>query len=189
MVFAQEASFRYSRQLLGLATAVVALWICTLLRIALNSEIEMDNSLSLTCDGCGRPASPEHIARRLLRLEWSTRFRPIHIQTLLLGAIAPACDDEFAYSPNGKFSGEAAHLLKALNITTEGKTAEAVHAEIQRAGVFLTHIFECPLETDSFSKPDSGPLMLARLRVVAARIGGHFGQSAWFRFHGNSMFS
>jgi len=43
----------------------------------------------LPCDGCGQPASAEHIARRLQRLEWATRFRPIHIQALLLAAFRP----------------------------------------------------------------------------------------------------
>ncbi len=47
------------------------------------------NSTALRCDGCGQLASPEHIARRLQRLEWTTRFRPVHIGTLLLGATAP----------------------------------------------------------------------------------------------------
>ena len=42
----------------------------------------------LPCDGCGLPASPEHIAERVRRLELSTRFRPIHMGVLFV-ALAP----------------------------------------------------------------------------------------------------
>src|SRR3984893_2546309 len=56
------------------------------------------NSTDLRCDGCGQPASPEHIARRLQRLEWMTRFRPIHLHTLLLGAFSPLVPAEFLYA-------------------------------------------------------------------------------------------
>ncbi len=130
----------------------------------------MTNALSLTCDGCGRLASPEHIARRLQRLEWSTRFRPIHIQTLFLGAFAPLCDNEFLYSPNGTFSGEAAQLLRVLNISAEGLAAEVVQAELQRAGAFLTHILECPLEPEAAPISGQERFLLERLGPVATRI-------------------
>ena len=53
----------------------------------------------IICDGCGQPASSEHTARRLQRLEWATRYRPIHLHTLLLGAISPADDANFLYWP------------------------------------------------------------------------------------------
>jgi hypothetical protein len=130
----------------------------------------MNDLLSLICDGCGRPASSGHIARRLLRLQWSTRFRPVHIQTLFLGATAPLSDDEFPYSPEGKFLGEAAHLLKALKLRAESKTAEVLQAEIQRAGAFLTHIWECPPDPDSRVNPHGEPFLRERLLVVASRI-------------------
>src|SRR5207249_10650226 len=48
----------------------------------------LSNSTDLPCDGCGQAASAEHIARRLRRLEWATRFRPVHIHTLLRGGVA-----------------------------------------------------------------------------------------------------
>lgn len=100
----------------------------------------------LRCDGCGQNASPEHIARRLRRLEWATRYRPVHIQALLLGAVAPSEDREFLYSPGGEFRGEAGQLLGAIGIESDGKTAAAVHEEFQGAGVFLAHILECPVD-------------------------------------------
>lgn len=107
-----------------------------------------DSSLIL-CDGCGQPASPEHIARRLQRLEWTTRYRPIHLQTLLLGAVSPNNDTEFFYSPAQAHSGEAAHLFAAAGIAQENKNADAMHSEFQRRGLFVTHVLECPMDSAS----------------------------------------
>jgi len=98
----------------------------------------------LPCDGCGQPASAEHIARRLQRLEWATRFRPIHIQALLLAASAPEADSEFLYSPQAPFTGLAGDLLSALSISTAGKSNDEVLADFQKRGLFLVHILECP---------------------------------------------
>ena len=102
----------------------------------------------LPCDGCGQLADSQHIALRLQRLEWATRFRPIHIQALLLSGIAPHRNDEFLYCPDGRFEGEARNLLSALQITTEGKSPESVLAEFQRLGLMLAHVLECPLASD-----------------------------------------
>ena len=98
----------------------------------------------LPCDGCGQPASAEHIARRLQRLEWATRFRPIHIQALLLAASAPEADSEFLYSPEAPFTGLAGDLLSALSISTAGKSNDEVLADFQKRGLFLVYILECP---------------------------------------------
>jgi hypothetical protein len=122
----------------------------------------------LRCDGCGQLASPEHIARRLQRLEWTTRYRPVHIGTLLLGATAPLEDSDFIYSPAGGWGGEAKTLLAAAGVTTEGKSAEAVLAEFQRGGLFLTHVLECPLKDGT---DDDLPHLIAnRLPGVLTRI-------------------
>src|SRR5258708_40081209 len=99
----------------------------------------------LRCDGCGQAASPEHIARRLQRLEWTTRYRPVHIGTLLLGAVAPQNDSEVVYSPGGAWDGEARILLAAARLPQEGKSAESTLAEFQRLAFLLTHVLECPL--------------------------------------------
>src|SRR5438270_13756650 len=98
----------------------------------------------LPCDGCGRLASPDHIAHRLQSLEWATRFRPIHINILLLGAVAPTEDFDLIYSLAGDWRGEAKMLLTSLGVTTEGKSPNAILAEFQRGGFFLTHVLECP---------------------------------------------
>src|SRR5215472_7486896 len=130
----------------------------------------MTISDGLLCDGCGQAGSPEHIARRLRRLEWATRYRPVHIQTLLLGGVAPREDEEFLYAPGGEFLGEAALLPRAVGISPEGKTTEAVHTEFQAAGFFLTHVLECPLEPVNSNSADASALLREHLSLVASRI-------------------
>ena len=126
------------------------------------------NKTDLCCDGCGQAASPEHIARRLQRLEWTTRFRPVHIATLLLGAVAPQRDSEFLYSPAGAWEGEAKSLLAAAGLTLEGKSAEVTLAEFQRGGFLLTHVLECPVEGGGGSNTQQ--LIAKRLPSVLSRI-------------------
>jgi hypothetical protein len=126
------------------------------------------NRTDLRCDGCGQAASPEHIARRLRRLEWTTRFRPVHIATLLLGAVAPQSDSEFIYSPVGAWEGEAKSLFAAAGLKLPGKSAEATLAEFQRGGFLLTHVLECPLEHDEGASVQQ--LVAARLPAVLSRI-------------------
>jgi hypothetical protein len=129
----------------------------------------MSPAISLPCDGCGQSASPEHLARRLRRLEWSTRYRPVHIQALLLGGISPAADSAFLYSAGDDYSGEAGFLLDALQIARAGKSADGILTEFQKRGLFLTHVLECPLE------PGVAPsavlqLLERQLPAVIARI-------------------
>jgi hypothetical protein len=126
------------------------------------------SQVDLRCDGCGRLASPEHIARRLQRLEWTTRYRPVHIATLLLGAVAPQDDAEFLYSPAGQWEGEAKILLAAAGMTVVGKSAEAALAEFQRGGFFLAHVLECPLDDGAGGNPQQ--LLANRLPAVLTRI-------------------
>ena len=134
----------------------------------------MSKTIELPCDGCGQAASTEHISRRLRRLEWATRYRPVHIHTLLLGAFSPVRDEDFLYAGGGEygaeFRGEAAQLLDAVGISTAGKTRDAVHAEFQRAGFFLTHVLECPLESAGTLQADAPAAMKKRLAAVATRI-------------------
>jgi len=140
--------------------------ICALRLARLRFFLDM-NPTELLCDGCGQPASPEHIAQRLRRLEWTTRFRPVHIGTLLMGAVAPKKDSEFLYSPGGDWGGEAKLVLAAAGVSQDGKSAEAALAEFQRGGFLLTHVLECPLEGDPGGLP---ALIAARLPGVLTRI-------------------
>ena len=123
----------------------------------------------LPCDGCGQIADGPHIALRLQRLQWTTRFRPIHIHTLLLSGIAPTHNDEFLYSPQGQFQGEARKLLQAFEIATEGKSGESVLAEVQKLGTTLIHVLECPLSGD-LSAFDARPLLENQLAATVKRI-------------------
>jgi len=115
-------------------------------------------------------ASAEHIARRLQRLEWTTRYRPVHINTLFLGAFSPQNEQDFLYAPGGEFQGEAALLLEAVGISTTGKAAEAVHTEFQRAGFFLAHVLECPLEDVNGLPSEAQRALKTRLPAMATRI-------------------
>lgn len=132
---------------------------------------------NLRCDGCGQAGSPEHIARRLRRLEWATRYRPVHIQTLLLGGVAPREDAEFLYAPGGEFCGEAGLLLRAVGMESgrpqkavAEKAVEKIHAEFQAAGHFLAHILECPLESGEHGGAGASALLGEHLPAVASRI-------------------
>ncbi len=129
----------------------------------------MSPTISLPCDGCGQSASPEHLARRFQRLEWTTRYRPVHIQALLLGGIAPQSDNAFLYSPEGNYDGEAAILLDALQIPKAGKSADAILSEFQKRGLFLTHVLECPLE-QGVSPSHAEQFLEKQLPFVIARI-------------------
>ncbi len=128
----------------------------------------MHRDNSLLCDGCGQPASPAHVASRLQRLEWATRYRPVHIGTLLLGAFSPQKDSAFLYA--GKFEGEAGAVLRAMGIHPAGKPTEAVLSEIQRAGYFLTHVLECALDAGNREPASERELLAARIDSASTRI-------------------
>jgi hypothetical protein len=128
------------------------------------------DTTEILCDGCGQPASPEHIARRLQRLEWATRYRPIHLHTLLLGAISPLAPVEFLYSPEKTHSGEAAHLVAAAGISISGKSADTIQSEFQRRGIYLTHVLECPLDVPSTGPDFLTNAFITRLPALFTRI-------------------
>jgi len=130
----------------------------------------MGDSDLLRCDGCGQAASAEHTARRLRRLEWATRFRPVHIQVLLLGAVTPERPEEFVYAPEGSFRGEASRLLETMGIAVEGRSREAVLADLQRAGLFVAHALECPAEPLGDDRTTLETLLQRRIPAVLVRI-------------------
>jgi hypothetical protein len=123
----------------------------------------------LPCDGCGQLADSAHISRRLTRLAWTTRFRPLHIQALLLSGVAPKQDSDFLYSPNLSFHGEAGTILNAIHIPTEGKSPETVLADFQKLGLMLAHVLECPLD-DGTTQAQAQSYLEAELPATIARI-------------------
>jgi len=129
----------------------------------------MSHPALLPCDGCGQPADSAHFARRLRRLEWATRFRPVHMQALLLGGIAPQDDADFLYTPDGPIQGEARLILQAVQIASEGKSREAALAEFQKLGLMLAHVLDCPLD-NGVSPAQPHALIKRQLPAVIVRI-------------------
>jgi hypothetical protein len=125
---------------------------------------------AIFCDGCGQAASAEHLATRFRRLEWATRYRPVHVSTLVLGAVAPADDAEFVYSGAGAFCGEAGWLLRVAGIETAGKPAEELHHEFQRAGFFAAHVLDCPVDKPAASEANLHDLIAKRLPATFTRV-------------------
>ena len=121
------------------------------------------------CDGCGQLGDSAHISRRLQRLEWATRFRPIHIQSLLVSGISPHSDDEFLYNPHANFQGEARNILDAAAVSSEGKSPESILTEFQKRGLMLIHVLECPLSSGS-SPFDAGPILERQFASTVTRI-------------------
>ena len=141
----------------------------------------MNSLKTLPCDGCGQPASAEHLAARLQRLEWATRFRPVHIGVLFLGAASPAAAGDYLYAgagdnaqeaTAGALDGEGRHLLSATGLLAraQGQASgpAAALAEFQHRGYFLTHVLECPSEVSDeagrAAMENQLPLVLARIR-------------------------
>lgn len=123
----------------------------------------------LPCDGCGLPASPEHIAARVHRLELSTRYRPLHISILFVAATPAEFEaDDFYAAP------EKSALLNVLGITSTenqpGAKADpaALLNEFQRRGFHLVYLSECPGSVDTVFGADEisrlTPTLVRRVR-------------------------
>jgi hypothetical protein len=125
---------------------------------------------ALLCDGCGQAASPQHVTRRLRRLEWMTRFRPVHVGTVLLGAYSPDAESDFLYAETAEATGEAARVLSAVGISPDRKTKESVLSEFQRGGFLLGYVLECPVEPESRTVAALAALLKARMPAFLARL-------------------
>jgi hypothetical protein len=133
----------------------------------------------LKCDGCGSPADEVHIRERIERLELSSRFRPIHISTLLLSLAPPLRVQDYFYSLSSARSTASQEqfraILTACGISSqEWKDDEEALREFQRCNYFLASILECPLEAlpadiingqtaDRSIASAFGPVLLKRL--------------------------
>jgi len=131
----------------------------------------------LPCDGCGLPASPQHIAERVKRLELSTRFRPVHIGVLFV-ALAPLArlEDDFYAPPESKefFNPflEALEIPSSAVRTAPGSDTLAADtarlAEFQRRGYYLAYLSECPIPENGEPAASTiarlGPTLARRIR-------------------------
>jgi hypothetical protein len=105
------------------------------------------------CDGCGAPADEAHIRRRIERLELATRYRPIHIQVLVLADAPPArLEDDFYRVPSGREERSAEgqelylEILAATGISRDAAAdTGAALAEFQHRGFYVAYALECPL--------------------------------------------
>jgi len=106
------------------------------------------------CDGCGSDVDAQHIRHRIERLELATRFRPVHIQVLLIDEAPPArLEDYFYGSATGGSIRSATpaqyrdELIQCAGLAlSSGHQDESLLADFQRRGFFLAHAAECPVE-------------------------------------------
>ncbi len=123
----------------------------------------------LTCDGCGAAVNEAHLRRRVERLELATRFRPIHIQVLLLDLAPPSRLADFFYHPIGQpfeRSTESRNYFEGLmagaGIPQDSwKDEQSALSEFQRRGLFLAYAVECPYEEAFAACEAHGPGGLA----------------------------
>ena len=117
-----------------------------------------ENNKVIVCDGCGELADGRHIQQRIERLELATRFRPIHIQVLMLDAGASARPEDYFYrlgadgsprSPEGRsyFQDLTGGLGWAADEADEPNDREEAALEgFQRRGLFVAYAVECPVQ-------------------------------------------
>ncbi len=106
------------------------------------------------CDGCGCQVDEAHIRRRIERLELATRFRPIHIQVLLIDATVPARAEDYFYRAAGNGDERSTssrnyvdEIVKCSGFVPDRQASEeTVLAEFQHRGFYLAHAVECPIE-------------------------------------------
>jgi hypothetical protein len=125
------------------------------------------------CDGCGAQADGAHIRRRIERLELATRFRPIHIQVLLIDAAPPARPEDYFYhaaNREDRSTGSRNYfdeIVKCSGPTIGPEMSqESALAEFQHRGFYLAHVRECPAEAAdvlSESLERLGPTILRRV--------------------------
>lgn len=108
------------------------------------------------CDGCGATVGDAHIRARIERLEMATRYRPIHIQVLVLDAAPFASPEDFFYhaaSDHSARSTESQAYFDALircageHASPSSGQADAL-GEFQKQGLFLANVVECPVEAN-----------------------------------------
>src|SRR5580704_6928279 len=95
------------------------------------------------CDGCGAQCDDAHIRARIERLELATRFRPIHIHTLLIDATPPPSPQDYFYAVAVDRSVRSVasrayfdELMKCAGYTSDAAIQEeSALTEFQRRGI------------------------------------------------------
>lgn len=116
------------------------------------------------CDGCGCDVDAQHIRHRIERLELATRFRPIHIQVLLIDGAPPARTEHYFYQTPGDGAGRSAAWAKYHNdlfqcadvASGSGQQGESLLSDFQRRGFFLAHAVECPVDNSKLENAVRG---------------------------------
>lgn len=123
----------------------------------------MNLNAQVCCDGCGALATDEHLCLRVARLELATRFRPIHIDALILiPSPFPRFGDYF-YKPAESPADRGAEsqtffrgVLSAAGVDTlQGRDERVLLEEFQRTGCFLASWSECPPDNAQISFDDT----------------------------------
>src|ERR1700722_16701635 len=130
-------------------------------------------TLVSVCDGCGALASDRHIRERIERLELASRFRPVHIQVLLVDAAPPPQMEDYFYRVAKSRDSRSAEsvcyfdqLMKAAEVATGPEIQqEAALANFQRRGFFMASARECPLEGSDIAVARVFPTLLKRIEL------------------------
>jgi hypothetical protein len=137
----------------------------------------MPGDTVITCDACGAPAGDgRHIRDRIERLELATRFRPIHIQVLVLDAAPLARREDYFYrftKDRSQRSTAARRYFDELTGSFQklagGEVGEESALEdFQRRGLFLTYVVECPTDDETelaSAVARATPTLLKRLQA------------------------
>jgi hypothetical protein len=124
----------------------------------------------ILCDSCGTPATPEHIRARMARLEEATRHRPFHIGLLLISTAPPANSADDIYLWEHQSASPEAHayiqsLFACVGVAPEKSPTQQL-ADLQRHGVYLASLVECPLPQGTSTNDLAakyGPTLIKRI--------------------------
>lgn len=127
----------------------------------------------ILCDGCTRQATPEHLRRRIARLEWASRFRPIHVSTLFLMPAPPVTQEDYFYHPSelpkeGTARAMFEDVLAACGVRSASGDKEAALREFQHKGFFMAEAIECSIEPEE--EAGFGDLLSGLMPTLERRI-------------------
>ena len=108
------------------------------------------------CDGCGKKVSPEHLAKRVQRIELASQYRPLRIKLLFLAEAPPLRLESYFYHPghgdaqkgvlSRAFFDELMLALGILGQPAEERDEDQALRAFAHRGFFLADAVECPLE-------------------------------------------